>query len=233
MSNTEQNRIVMMLSILPRGKSKQYIEMLNSKNIKYHLQSVGFGTAPSEMMDIFGLGSNDKDIIFSLAPLTDISILATELTKNIDSTARHGGLAIILSLPSINRLTAEIINRANKETDNAKKGVKATKMKNELKHNLIAISVNQGYTDEVMKLAKQFGATGGTVIRARLAGAQNPEQFGDIDDDNISVEKEIITILAPTSICKQIMEEVNAKFGLNSEARGTVCSVPVEKAFKI
>ena len=84
-----------------------------------------------------------------------------------------------------------------------------------------------------LRVAKQFGATGGTVIRARLAGTQNPEQFGDIDDDNISVEKEIITILAPANICKQIMEEVNAKYGLNSEARGTVCSVPVEKAFKI
>ena len=233
MNNTEQSRIVVMLSILTRGKAKQYLEMLHSRNIKYHLQSVGFGTAPSEMMDIFGLGSNDKDIIFSLAPLSDVADLAAELTKNIDSSARYGGLAVILSLSSINRLTSEIINRANREADNAKKGARATKMKNELKHNLIAISVNQGYTDAVMKIAKQFGATGGTVIRARLAGPENLEQFGDIDDDNISVEKEIITILAPANICRQIMEEVNAKYGLNSEARGTVCSVPVEKAFKI
>ncbi|MBQ9161975.1 MAG: hypothetical protein IJX74_01730 [Clostridia bacterium] len=233
MNNTEQKRIVVMLSILARGKSKQYLEMLNSKNIKYHLQSVGFGTAPSEMMDIFGLGSNDKDIIFSLAPVDDVSALAAELTKNIDSSARYGGLAVILSLSSINRLTSEIIYRANRDADNAKKGVKTAKMKNELKHNLIAISVNQGYTDEVMKIAKQFGATGGTVIRARLAGSQNLEQFDDNEDDSISVEKEIITILAPANICKQIMEEVNSKYGLNSEARGTICSVPVEKAFKI
>ena len=89
MNNTEQSRIVVMLSILQRGKSKQYLEMLNSKNIKYHLQSVGFGTAPSEMMDIFGLGSNDKDIIFSFAPLSNVADLAAELTKNIDSSTNY------------------------------------------------------------------------------------------------------------------------------------------------
>lgn len=232
MNNTEHNRIVVMLSILTRGKSKQYLEMLNSKSIKYHLQSVGFGTAPSEMMDIFGLGSNDKDIIFSLAPVEDVALLSAELTKNIDSTSRYGGLAIVMSLTSINRLTSEIIFRANRDSDSTKKGAKL-KMKNELKHHLIAISVNQGYTDEVMKIAKQFGATGGTVLRARLAGPENLEQIGNIDENDISTEKEIITILAPTNICKQIMEEVNSRYGLNTEARGTICSVPVEKAFKI
>ena len=101
------------------------------------------------------------------------------------------------------------------------------------KHEVIFCIVNTGFSEEVMDAAREFGAKGGTVIRARLAGPENLEQFGDIDDDNISVEKEIITILAPANICRQIMEEVNSKYGLNSEAHGTVCSVPVEKAFKI
>lgn len=236
MNDNTPERIVLMLSIILRGKSKQYIEMLNKKNIRYHLQSVGFGTAPSEMMDIFGLGSNDKDIIFSLAPTSTVADLATELSKNIDTSSRYGGLLMVLSLSSINRLTSEILNRGdNDNRNNSAKGTKS-KMKSERKHQLIAISVNQGYTEEVMQVAKQAGATGGTVIRARVAGPEKLDQLTDPDAANtkeILGEKEIITVLVPSNIAKQIMEEINEKFGMTTEAQGVVCSLPIEKAFKI
>lgn len=100
-------------------------------------------------------------------------------------------------------------------------------MKSEYQHSLILITVNQGYTDGVMQTAKKAGATGGTVIRARMAGAEQ------LLDPQMSEEKEIIAILAPDSVRNQIMEEVNKEYGMRSEAKGVVCSVPVDKALKI
>ena len=67
----------------------------------------------------------------------------------------------------------------------------------------------------------------GTVIRARMAGAEQ------LLDPQLSEEKEIIAILAPDSVRNQIMEEVNKEYGMRSEAKGVVCSVPVDKALKI
>ena len=46
-------------------------------------------------------------------------------------------------------------------------------------------------------------------------------------------EKEIIAILAPIGICPQIMESVNREYGLTTKAGTIICSVAVEKAFKI
>ena len=46
-------------------------------------------------------------------------------------------------------------------------------MKTESKLSLILITVNQGYTDDVMNPAKKPGATGSTVVHARWAGAEN------------------------------------------------------------
>lgn len=100
-------------------------------------------------------------------------------------------------------------------------------MKSEYQHSLILITVNQGYTDGVMQTARKAGATGGTVIRARMAGAEQ------LLDPQLSEEKEIIAILAPDSVRNQIMEEVNKEYGMRSEAKGVVCSVPVDKALKI
>lgn len=68
-----------------------------------------------------------------------------------------------------------------------------------------------------------------SVIRARLTNPET-EQFGDVD---VQEEKEIVTILASSSISGKIMEDVNREWGLRSEAKGMVCALPVDSAFKV
>ena len=103
-------------------------------------------------------------------------------------------------------------------------------MNNTHKHNLVMITVSQGFVDEVMQEAKKAGATGGTVIKGRLADTERLKELANID---IEEEREIILIMAPANTSADIMETVNAKFGLRSPARGIMCSVPIEKAYKI
>ena len=68
-----------------------------------------------------------------------------------------------------------------------------------------------------------------SVIRARLTNPEM-EQFDDVD---VQEEKEIVTILASSSISGKIMEDVNREWGLRSEAKGMVCALPVDSAFKV
>ena len=226
---SKEQRMMMVLSVILRGKGKMYCEMLEKRGIHFHLQTVGFGTAPSEMMDIFGLGSNDKDIVISIAPRSQIRPLAADLAKSLDTTPRYGGLMTIFSLSAINRLSAEILaRRANEIAD---KGVDS-EMKSGFEHKMIMITVNQGYTDPVMQTAKRAGATGGTVLRARLAGMERLQQFDEPGMEQ-EEEKEILLILAPASKASEIMNEVNREHGLKTEAKGIVCAVPVEQALKI
>lgn len=227
MSYKKDEQIMLIISIIERGKAKSYMDMLGKKDIFFHMQAVGAGTASSEMMDILGLGSNDKDIVISYAPRKNIEILATDLANDLGTGMGFGGLLMILSTSAISKLTAEVILQRTGSTD--LKG-DSNAMKSEYQHSLIFINVNPGYTDKVMNSAKKAGATGGTVIRARMA---NSNQTSDMMDMNIQDEKEIIAILAPDTIRNQIMEEINKEFGLRSEAKGVVCSVPVDKAFKI
>lgn len=220
------NKVKVLLSIIERGKGKEYIEMLNAQNVKFNLQTVGHGTAPSEMKDIFGLVSNEKDVVFSFAPESALALFASQQGQVVGKKTSYGGLAIVIRLTAIGRITAEIIHRGAGNTDRG--GVKD--MENEAKYNLIFISVNQGYSETVMKTAKKAGATGGTVMRGRLAGLELLEGY---DETEVTEEREIISILAPVSVCKEIMDSVNAEFGLSSKAKGTVFALPVEKAFKI
>ena len=218
------NRIVMLLSIIQRGKGAKYIKMLKESCVPLHYQCVGSGTASSEMMDILGLGSSDKDILLSFTTYNTVVGLSEELGKLVGANMGFNGLAMVISTSAFSRISAEIIKR------NSKQEKQEGKMSSEYKYSLILISVNRGFTDAVMQTAKKAGATGGTIIKARLAEAQEIEAYAN---EKLDEEKEIVTILAPDSVRNQILEDVNAEFGLKSEAQGTVFSVPVDKVFKI
>ena len=85
-------------------------------------------------------------------------------------------------------------------------------MSSENKHTLILISVNQGYTETVLKTARSLGA------RAL-------ETYHGI---SLQTEKEIIAIIVPNDLRNKIMDAVNEKHGLKTEAQAIVCSMKVD-----
>ncbi len=219
-------RLMMLLSIVERDKGKKLIKDLENMNIRVNFQTVGSGTAPTEMMDIFGLGTKDKDIVISLGAESDVKEMMLNFGATFESHSKFGGLMIILELSAASRILTEILHFDN--IKNIEKG--NDNMKNEHHNNLVIISVNEGYSDNVMQVARRAGATGGTVIRGRLADF---EQFAELENSKVDEEREILCILAPLNASKQIMEDVNREFGLTSSANGIVFAVPTEKAYKI
>ena len=226
MSHREARQVMGLLSVVERGKGKRLIKTLKEQEIRLHFQCMGFGTAPTEMKDIFGIGSKDKDVIVSLAAKSVVKKLMQDFGNRFRSYSEYGGLMIVLKPNAMNRLTAEILNYNIDGSE--QKG--EPDMKNEHKHNLVMITVEQGYAEQVMESAKMAGASGGTIIRGRLAGTEMLEEFvqGGIEE-----ERDILLIMAPFKISTQIMEQVNQAFGLRTKARGILCSVPIEKAYKI
>lgn len=225
--NQSFERIMMLISITERGSGRQLVEFLQERKIDLHCRCSGSGTAPSEMMDFLGLGSTDKDIVISFATQSAMRLLANEMSSDLNVLGRGRGIMMMFSPQAINQLTAAIIARRTGELA-VTEG--SDTMKSEYKHSLIFIAVKQGYTEQVMQVARKAGATGGTVIRARLAGAENPEQFHGV---TLQEEREIVAILAGDTIRDQIMEDVNREFGLRSKAQGIIGALPVDKAFKI
>ena len=223
----QPDKIMLVFSIITRGKAKKYMENLLKNGMGFNMQTNGIGTAPSEMMDIFGLGTNDKDIVISLAPESIINSYVFDMNKGLGGSYEYGGLMMCVRLSAISRLGSELVNRASKRNDitGGKKNVKSVQ-----KHQLILVSVNQGHTDAVMQTAREAGAMGGTVMRARLSESSMMEQLGESE---VQQEREIITIFAPAGTAAKIMDEVNKAHGVMSDANGIVMALPVDKAYKI
>lgn len=219
-------RPMVLLSIVERDKGKKLTKELENINIKVNFQCVGLGTAPTEMMDIFGLGSKDKDIVISLGSETAVKDMMANFGTVFESHSKYGGLMIIMKISAANRILTEILSFNNDK--NSEKG--NGPMKNEHHNNLIFISVNEGFSDDVMHVARKAGATGGTIIKGRLA---NVEEFAELGKADVEGDREILCILAPLKTSEHIMEEVNKEFGITSTANGIIIAIPTEKAYKI
>lgn len=98
-------------------------------------------------------------------------------------------------------------------------------MSNNNKHEVIFCIVNAGFSDEVMAAAREFGARGGTVIRARGTANAEAEKIWGIA---IEPEKEIVMILVDAAIKDNILHALYRAVGLNTPGQGIAFTMPVD-----
>ena len=216
----------LMITVVERGKGTGAIKLYTKNQVYLHTRFSGKGTATSEIMEILGLGSTEKDIIISYATSAAASLLLNKLDNDLRGAVTSGGIAFSIPLTGLSNLVLATITY---KTD-LKKG--DTKMSGEHKgeNSLILITCNQGTSDVVMETAKKAGARGGTVFRARLAGVEELEGSYGLE---LTPEKEILMIIVPNNIRNAVMESVNQAHGLRSESEAVICSLGVDRFVRL
>ena len=213
------------LSIVERGQGSAMLRLYRKRYVPIHFQCAGKGTATSEIMDILGLGSSEKDVLISFAAAS----AAKQLLHDLDNDLRGhtGGAGIVVSIP-VSGLNSLIANLAayHAETLKDKEGETMKRTEN----SLILVVCARGCTDDVMSTAKAHGARGGTVIKGRLSGRKELEQAYEVE---LKAEREIVAIVVPTDLRGPIMEAINAEHGLRSEAQAALCSLPIEQIVRL
>ena len=213
------------LSIVERGQGTAIQRLYRKRQVPIHLQCPGKGTATSEIMDILGLGSSEKDVVVSFAAAS----AAKKLLHDLDNELRGhpGGAGIVVAIP-ISGLNSLIANLAayHAESLKQKEGNEMERTEN----SLILVVCARGCTDDVMSTAKAHGARGGTVIKGRLSGREELEEAYEVD---LKAEREIVAIVVPTGLRGPIMEAINAEHGLRSEAQAALCALPIEQIVRL
>ena len=103
-------------------------------------------------------------------------------------------------------------------------------MDSNIANSLILVMVNQGNTDEVMNTARAAGARGGTIIRSRFTG---PEEIDEVYANMMQEEKELIAMVVPTTLRNTIMETINKKHGLKTQAGAVILSMGIDQIAKL
>lgn len=89
--------IKLIVSIVERGKGVAMQRLYDQRQVFLHLQCAGRGTATSEILDILGLGSSEKDVVFSFAAAPSAQLLLHDLDNDLRGSVDTSG--IVFSLP--------------------------------------------------------------------------------------------------------------------------------------
>nr|WP_318685675.1 hypothetical protein [uncultured Acetatifactor sp.] len=219
----DKKSLKLIITFAERGKGKTLAKLYTQQGIFCSYQCMGRGTASSDLLDVLGIGSAEKDILISMTSNDKADRLLNKLDNELQDDTYGSGIVFDISLTGLNSLIATLM------LNGQERGNGGADMEANTDHSLILVAVNQGHTDDVMDTARQAGARGGTVIRARWAGPEDTSQFYGI---SVQSEKEIIAIVAAGERRNAIMEMINKKHGLKTEAGAVICSVGIEHYVK-
>lgn len=205
---------VLMLTITDRSRSQEFAAWYQAQGIPLVLTALGQGTATTEILDFLGLQATEKAVLMCLAPHSPRLVRRAAKDLWLDVPGR--GILLTVPVSSIGGTAARDYLVQKEEVEEP--------MEMKQTHELVVVITNQGYTDRVMRFAREAGATGGTAIHAKGTGSDLAKKFFGV---SIAAEKEIVFILARHEDHKAIMKAVISGAGMQTEAQSLVFSLPV------
>ena len=225
MGNSTNGAITGLVTIVDRGRGSSLTALMNKRYSQIHILTMGVGTAGSEIMALLGLDSVEKDVIFSLVPADVLPIILTELSGKKFLKSSGKGIAFSLRLTGISSLVQAALLESGARPER-----KETPMETSDRYSLVLVVAEPGYTDKIVETARSAGATGGTVLYGRGVGSHESNHFLGI---SIQAQREIVAIVTPAKQRLEIMKAVNTQFGLRTDAKAMVLSLPVEDLIQV
>ena len=94
-------------------------------------------------------------------------------------------------------------------------------------HEVIFAIVNAGYAEDAMRVAREEGARGGTIISGRGVANEKEATFFGIA---VHAEKELLMLVVETEMRDRILHALYKQMGMQQKAQGIVFSLPVSEA---
>ncbi len=206
-------------------------EILEEMRVPVFCQCRGQGTAPSEILDIFGLGGTTRLVTMGFLPKYAVRDLFKKTRQQLYFHQRGGGIAITIPITGLQSPLFRMLNEdartmvENKIRERIEGDMAEIHEKSGF--NVIWVSVAAGYSDQVVDTARAAGAKGGTILRGRRCNSEAVSQHFGIP---LQDEQDFLLIIVPRNMKKDVMTAISDACGLHTPAHGTVISLPVDEA---
>lgn len=223
-ANCKNSAFRMLFLIATPKLVEKGIDLFKQGNIPVQYVFRAQGTATSEIMDTLGLCGEEKNISISMMPKAFADLMLVKLQKKLHLGMPGSGIAFTVAMSGGSKRVAKMIETLQAEGSQTLLGRYGAEMI-ENEYGLIIAIVDQGFSEEVMDAARPMGASGGTVFHTRRIGNEEAMQFWGI---RVQQEREAVLILAKKENKRPIMQAICQQCGMQSEAHGTVLSLPVD-----
>ncbi|MDO4313313.1 MAG: hypothetical protein Q4C52_09520 [Eubacteriales bacterium] len=199
------------------------VSLFHEEHVPVQYLFRGRGTATEGIINLLGLDSVEKTILMSMMPKPFADQMLKRMRRRLSLGLPNTGVAFTIRLSGSNGRMMRMMEGLQPENDRIAER-KGTDM-GENDFSMIMAIIDQGFSEEVMEAARPAGAAGGTVFHSRRIGSEEAMRCWGI---RVQQEREIVIILAGKSDKRAIMQAINEKCGMRSEAHGVVFSLPVD-----
>ena len=160
-----------------------------------------------------------EDLIFSVVS-DNIESIISAIKQTVDDNPQEvNGMVMVLEVPGFFlRWDYELKQENNMENKRSEAMISGT--------TLITSIINHGFADEVMAVAREAGARGGSVITARGTGTEDDVKFFGI---SLVPEKEMLLIIADSENGQSILTAISGLPLFNEPGGGIVFTMNVEQ----
>ena len=193
--------LYLFITIVKKSDAPEFTEFFLKHKVAPIYSTIGHGAATSKTLSLLGLEQSEKMVMQSIVTTVKMYELKAGLTREMKLDLPDRGIALAVPLTSIasKRIFDHIINEQN---HNIPENFVIPERKIEMEL-IIAICL-KGNSDKIMKVAREAGATGGTVVKAKGTVSESDMFFGMA----ISDEKEILYIVSKREKKSDIMKAI-------------------------
>ena len=214
--------VELVVAVVDTAQAESVLRVYRENRALVSFECMARGTARTEMLDLLGLGETSKAIVMCLAGHQLAQHLLERLGYELKMRYPGRGIAFSVPVTGIGVRWHKLLTQAEQtevlDMDRAEK---------KDGFDVVAVVMEQGYTNLVMDVARKAGARGGTVISARGIAEDEVKQFFGIE---IQAEKEIVFLVVKSEEKQEIMTAIMKAVGMKTKSHGIVLSLPVSNA---
>jgi nitrogen regulatory protein PII len=160
-------------------------------------------------------------LIFTLMYDEADSVVQEVLRASLENPEHINGMALVLDATAMVRPGSGMENAESAPERAGSKHMKTGST-------LITSILTRGQADDIMLVARQAGATGGTILNARGTGTEDDVKFFGI---SLVPEKEMLLIVAHNDHVQAVLEALRKLPIFNEPGGGIVYTTPVEEFY--
>ena len=187
-----------LMAIVKKGEASKLMKAAREKGAPGGSVISARGTATNAILAALGLGDTSREVL--------LSVVEREKLDDILSAVRRvkaSGIALVID---------------------TRRGLDEEEMEMDGQYEMIQVISQDGYSEDIMAVARKAGAKGGTVISARgTSTEQDVKFFGS----PLVPEKEVLMIVMEKSRAEAVKKAISSMEILRRKGMGIMFSVPV------
>lgn len=187
-----------LVAIVKKGEASKLMSAARAKGAPGGSVISARGTATNSILAALGLGDTSREVLLSVIEREKLDEILSAVRR-----VRANGIALVID---------------------AFRGAEEEEMEMDGQYEMIQVICQDGYSEDIMAVARRAGAKGGTVINARgTSTEQDVKFFGS----PLVPEKEILMIVMEKSKAEAVRKAISQMEILNKKGMGIMFSVPV------